>query len=63
MLFLQSPKLGLPQPLTLTLAREGLGESQFRRVDIHCGLFIYTYFVCCILRMLLTSVSKYLRDC
>jgi hypothetical protein len=29
-----------------TLEREGLGESQFRRGDIHCGtLFIYTYFV------------------
>jgi hypothetical protein len=27
------------------LAREGLGESQFRRGDIHCG--IYTYFVVC----------------
>jgi hypothetical protein len=30
-----------------SLAREGLGESQFRRGVIHCGtiLFIFTYFV------------------
>ncbi len=50
--FLQSSELGLPQPLTRrrvcppppllggrahSLAREGLGDSQFRRVDIHCG--------------------------
>jgi hypothetical protein len=30
-----------------SLAREGLGESQFRRWDIHCGTpsLIYTYFV------------------
>jgi hypothetical protein len=28
------------------MAREGLGESQFRRGDIHCGtLYIYMYFV------------------
>ncbi len=28
-----------------SLAREGVGESQFRRGDIHCGtLFIYMYF-------------------
>jgi hypothetical protein len=54
-------ELRLPQPLTgrrvcppprygggaHSLAREGLGESQFRRGDIHCGiLYIYdTYFV------------------
>jgi hypothetical protein len=60
-LFLKSSELGLPQPLTRrrvpplppvlgggapSLAREGLGESQFRRGDIHCGtLYIYTYFV------------------
>ncbi len=51
MLFLQSSELGLPlspsphpQPLTPvlgggthSLARDGLGESQFRRRDIHCG--------------------------
>jgi hypothetical protein len=49
-LFLQSSELGLPQPLTRrlvrppgtgggahSLAREGMGESQFRRRDIHCG--------------------------
>ncbi len=30
------------------LAREGLGESQFRRGDIHCGtIYIYMYFVVC----------------
>jgi hypothetical protein len=29
-----------------SLAREGLGEFQFRRGDIHCGtLYIYVYFV------------------
>jgi hypothetical protein len=61
-LFLKSSELGLPQPLTRrrvcplpppvlggrghSLAIEGLGESQFRRGDIHCGtLYIYTYFV------------------
>ncbi len=61
-LFLQSLELGLPQPLTPqasvppspvlgrgahSMAREGLGESQFRRGDIYCGtLYIYcTYFV------------------
>ncbi len=27
------------------LAREGVGESQFRRGDIHCGLCKYMYFV------------------
>jgi hypothetical protein len=50
-LFLQSSELRLPQPLTRrrvcppvlgggahSLAREGLGESQFRRGDIHCGV-------------------------
>jgi len=49
--FLQSSELGLSQPLTRrrvcppvlgggaqhSLAREGLGESQFRRGDIHWG--------------------------
>jgi hypothetical protein len=30
------------------LAREGLGESQFRRGDIHCGtLYVYTVYVLC----------------
>jgi hypothetical protein len=54
-LFLKSSDLGLPQPLTLkrvcpppppvlgggahSLAREGLGESQFRRGDIHCAWY------------------------
>jgi hypothetical protein len=28
-----------------SLAREGLGESQFRRGDIHCGT-LYTYVLC-----------------
>jgi hypothetical protein len=28
-----------------SLAREGLGESQFRRGDIHCGTLYYMYFV------------------
>jgi hypothetical protein len=50
-LFLQSSELGLPHPSPAgecapppvlgggahSLAREGLGESQFRRGDIHCG--------------------------
>ncbi len=50
-LILQSSELGLPQPLTLrrgpplwfrgedvhSLATEGVGESEFRRGDIHCG--------------------------
>ncbi len=59
-LFLQSSESGLPQPLTRrrvcppspvlgggahSLAREGLGESQFRRGDIHCGTF-YIYALC-----------------
>ncbi len=61
-LFLQSSELGLPPPLTRrrvcpppppvpgegahSLAREGLGESQFWRRDLHCGtLYIHTYFV------------------
>jgi hypothetical protein len=60
-LFLKSSELGLPQPLTRrrvcplppvlgggahSLARDGLGESQFRRGDIYTVLlFIYTYFV------------------
>ncbi len=54
MLFLKSSELGLPQPLTRrgvcppppvlgggahSLAREGLGESQFRRGDIHWHLW------------------------
>ncbi len=58
--FLQSLELGLPQPLTRTrvspppgsggrgthlLAREGVGESQFRRGDIHCGT-LYMYVLC-----------------
>ncbi len=58
--FLQSLKLGLPQPLTRmrvcppplipgggahSLAREGVGESQFRRGDIHCGT-LYKYVLC-----------------
>ncbi len=35
----QSAKFFLPSS---ELAREGLGESQFRRGDIHCGtLYIY----------------------
>jgi hypothetical protein len=40
-----------PPPLVLgvgahSLAREGVGESQFRRGDISCGtLHMYTYFV------------------
>jgi hypothetical protein len=57
-LFLQSSELGLPHPLSRrrecpppfgpggraqSLAGEGLGESQFRRGDIHCGaLYIST---------------------
>jgi hypothetical protein len=52
-------ELELPQPLTRrrvcpspvlgggahSLAREGLGESQFRRGDIHCGT-LYIYVLC-----------------
>jgi hypothetical protein len=31
-----------------SLAREGVGESQFRREDIHCGtLYIYVVYVLC----------------
>jgi hypothetical protein len=62
-LFLQSSELGLPQSLARrrgpppfwgeghapahSLAREGLGESQFRRGDIHSGtLYIYVLCVC-----------------
>jgi hypothetical protein len=54
MLFLQSSELGLPHPQPLTpvlgggthsLAREGLGEPQFRRRDIHCGT-LYVYVLC-----------------
>ncbi len=58
--FLQSLELGLPQPLTRTrvcpppfgsgvgahsLAREEVGESQFRRGDVHCGT-LYIYVLC-----------------
>ncbi len=58
-LILQSSELGLPHPLTRrrvcppplvpgggahSLAREGVGEYQYRRRDIHCGT-IYMYFV------------------
>jgi hypothetical protein len=55
-LFLQPSELGLTQPLTrrrvcppasggraLSLARERLGESQFRRRDIHCGTLYILY--------------------
>ncbi len=55
---LQSSELGLPQPLTHrrvcppvlgggehSLAREGVGKSQFRRGDIHCGT-LYIYVLC-----------------
>jgi hypothetical protein len=62
-LFLQSSELGLSQPLTRSrvcphppgsgggahsLARERLGESQFRRGDIHCGGggTLYKYVLC-----------------
>ncbi len=57
-LFLKSLELGLPHPLTRrrvclppvlggahSLAREGLGGSQFRRGDIHCGS-LYIYLLC-----------------
>ncbi len=56
-LLLQSSELGLPQPLTRRRvgpplppvlgggARKGLGESQFRRGDIHCGT-LYIYVLC-----------------
>ncbi len=55
--------IGLPQPLTRrrvgppplvpgggghSLAREGVGESQFRRRDIHCGT-LYIYVLCDVL--------------
>jgi hypothetical protein len=62
-MFLQSSDLGLPQPLTprrvcpppplvpgegaQSLGRERVGESQFRRGDIHCGtLYIYLCTLC-----------------
>ncbi len=60
-LFLQSSELGLPHPLarrrvclpplvrgggTHSQAREGVGETQFRWGDIHCGTqYKYKYFV------------------
>ncbi len=59
-LYLKSSELGLPQPLTrrrvcppppglgggaFSLARVGLGESQFRRGDIHSGT-LYIYVLC-----------------
>jgi hypothetical protein len=57
-LFLKSSELGVPQPLTRrrvcplgsgggahSLVREGLGESQFRLGDIHCGT-LYLYVLC-----------------
>ncbi len=41
---------GLPPVLgggAHSLAREGLGESQFRRGDTHCGtLYVYRYVLC-----------------
>ncbi len=62
--YLQSSELGLPQPLTRrrvcpprfgswgeahSLARKGVGDSQFRRGDIHCtvhcGTLYYKYFL------------------
>jgi hypothetical protein len=59
-LFVQSSELGLPNPQARvpppphppvlgggahSLARDGLGESQLRRGDIHCGTF-YIYVLC-----------------
>jgi hypothetical protein len=59
-LFLQSSELGLPNPSPCrrvcppplvpgggahSLTREGVGESQFRRGDIHCGT-LYIYVLC-----------------
>jgi hypothetical protein len=54
-LFLKSSELGLPHPLTRppvlggglhSRAREGLGESQFRPGDIHCGtLYINVLYI------------------
>jgi hypothetical protein len=58
--FLKSSELGLPQPLTcrrvcpppyglggghICWREKGLGESQFRREDIHCGTLYILYFV------------------
>ena len=64
-LFLQSSDLGLaptPHPPLVSgggahsLAREGVGESQFRRGDIHCGtLYIY---VLCDIEAMYTSVQQ-----
>jgi hypothetical protein len=64
-LFLQSSELGLPQPLSHrrvspppslcpggavhSLAREGVGVSQFQRGDIHCGT-LYTVYMCFVVR-------------
>jgi hypothetical protein len=39
------PPLLVPGGGAHSLAREGVGESQFRRGDIHCGTLIYMYFV------------------
>ncbi len=29
-----------------SLAGEGVGESQFRRGDVHCGVLLYMYVLC-----------------
>ncbi len=74
-LFLKSLELGLPKPLTLrrvtpprsvlgggahSMAREGLGESQFRQGDIlyTVVLFIDTYFVGSMLQCLLLNTES-----
>ncbi len=61
-IFLQTSELGLPHPLTrrrvcppplrlggggLSLAGEGVGKSQFRRGDVHCGPQIYNICTLC----------------
>jgi hypothetical protein len=46
-----NPQVSVPPPLPVlgggahSLAREGLGKSQFRRGDIHCGT-LYLYVLC-----------------
>ncbi len=66
-LLLQSSELGPPPPPVLggvahSLAREGLGESQFRRgyIQYTVVLFLYTYFVIYSVLGFLSSRSNWL---
>jgi len=44
---------------THTLAREGLGDSQFRWGDIHCGTLYITYFVL----QTLATILNFRKNC